>query len=84
MLEGSVWTGDDVGSGPVWTGDDTISGPVWTGDNTSPTQSDWRQRPLVNDKHIFSSNKERLFDFDIRRDHDCRYSSHHTNCKSSE
>ena len=36
MLEGSVWTGDDVGSGPVWTGDDTISGPVWTGDNTSP------------------------------------------------
>ena len=38
MLEGPVWTGDDVSSGPVWTGDDTSPDPVWTGDgdDTSP------------------------------------------------
>ena len=74
------WSGLDGGRHNFWPGLD------WRQHQSRPSL-DWRRRrhESSKSKHIFSSNKESAsFDFDIRRNHDCRYSSHHTNCKSSE
>ena len=49
MLEGSVWTGDDVGSGPVWTGDEIL---FWSGNDLGwalqPNTGHWRTFPAGN------------------------------------
>ena len=69
MLEGSVWTGDDVGSGPVWTGDDTISKKATNKDRGAQRKKDEEDafRESRQSKATKSSKEKRAEKFEERR-----------------